>query len=74
MYRITATLNSLVFDQMYELARELDPGGIASRQFARQNIPSGEYPVAGNNCVMSVDGHHKLSVTARDSCRLKTEF
>src|SRR5258706_377495 len=49
-------------NRMYELVPELDPEGVASRQFARQNIPRGEYRVAGPNRVMSVDGHHKLSL------------
>jgi len=49
-------------NRMYEQVHELDPGGVTSRQFARQNIPHGEYQVAGPNRVMSVDGHHKLTM------------
>jgi hypothetical protein len=45
-------------NHMYDLVRELDPGGVASRMFARQNIPRDEYRLAGPNRVMSVDGHH----------------
>ena len=47
---------------MYEQVSELDPDGVTSRQFACQNIPCGEYQVAGINRVMSVDGHHKLTM------------
>ena len=49
-------------NRMYEQVRELDPDGVTSRQFACQNIPRGEYQVAGPNRVMSVDGHHKLTM------------
>jgi hypothetical protein len=49
-------------NRMYDLVRELDPDGVASRMFARQNIPRGEYRVADPNRVMSVDGHHKLTI------------
>lgn len=49
-------------DRMFELVRELDPDGVASRMFARQKIPRGDYRVAGPNRVISVDGHHKLTL------------
>ena len=47
---------------MYEQVHKLDPGGVTRRQFACQKIPCGEYQVAGPNRVMSVDGHHKLTM------------
>jgi len=47
---------------MFEQVRELDPDGVASRRFARQKIPCGDYRVASPNRVMSVDGHHKLTL------------
>ena len=53
---------------MYQLVRELDPGGVASHMFARQNVPHGEYRVAGPNRVMSVDGHHKLTLYGFEVC------
>lgn len=53
---------SVVRDRMYEIVRELDPGGVASRQFGKQERPRGNYSVAGPNRILSVDGHHKLSL------------
>jgi len=55
-------------NRMYEQVHELDPGGVTSRQFARQNISYGEYQVAGPNRVMSVDGHHKLTMYGFEVC------
>jgi hypothetical protein len=53
----------LALDHMFELVRELDPAGVASsRMFARQKIPRDDYRVAGPNRVISVDGHHKLTL------------
>ena len=36
-------------NRMYEQVCELDTSGVTSRQFAHQNIPCGEYQVAGPN-------------------------
>ena len=33
----------VVRNRMYQLVRELDPGGVARRMFARQNVPHGDY-------------------------------
>jgi len=49
-------------DRMYEVLRELDPLGIAEREFGKQRIPRGNYIVPGPNRILSVDGHHKLSL------------
>jgi hypothetical protein len=47
---------------MFELVRELDPAGVACGMFTRQKIPRGDYQVACPNRVISVDGHHKLTL------------
>jgi hypothetical protein len=52
----------VVRDRMEALVREIDPEGVASRQFGRQRVPRGDFSVAGPNRVLCVDGHHKLSV------------
>jgi hypothetical protein len=52
----------VIRDWMYEVIREIDPEGVASRQFGQQNIPRGDYTVTGPNRILSVDGHHKLSL------------
>jgi hypothetical protein len=53
---------SAIRDRAYEITRELDPVGISSRQFGKQKVPRGNYSVAGPNRILSVDGHHKLSL------------
>lgn len=48
-------------NRMYELIRELDPEGIASRPFPTEQIMRIDFRVEGPNKILSVDGHHKLS-------------
>jgi hypothetical protein len=47
---------------MYQILRALDPIGVANRAFVQQLIPRTDYSVAGPNQILSVDGHHKLSL------------
>jgi len=49
-------------DRMYQILRALDPIGVANRAFAQQRIPWTDFSVAGPNQILSVDGHHKLSL------------
>jgi hypothetical protein len=49
-------------NRMYELVRELDPAGVAARHFGQQRVPRGDFSVSGPNRILSVDGHHKLSL------------
>jgi hypothetical protein len=49
-------------DRMYQILSALDPIGVANRAFAQQRIPQTDFSVAGPNEILSVDGHHKLSL------------
>lgn len=44
------------------ILRHVDPEGHAMRGFAQQRLPRGIYTVPGPGRVLSVDGHHKISM------------
>ena len=49
-------------DRVAKILKELDPGGHQTRAFAQQRLPRGVYTVPGPGRVLSVDGHHKMSM------------
>jgi hypothetical protein len=49
-------------DRMADVLKEADPDSAAQRSFALQRFPRGGYVVPGPNHVLSIDGHHKLSM------------
>jgi len=52
----------VVRDRMFQILKELDPLGVASRRINLSSRPRGAYLVPGPNFVWSIDGHHKLSM------------
>lgn len=53
---------SVTRDLMYQLQRQIDPLGVMSRTFNGRSVPRNDYTVAGPNRILSVDGHHKMSI------------
>jgi hypothetical protein len=54
----------LALDRMYQILRALDPNGVANRAFAQQRIPWPDFSLAGPTQILSIDGHHKLTLDA----------
>ena len=52
----------VVRNRMFQILKELDPIGVASRRINLSSRPRGAYLVPGPNFVWSIDGHHKLSM------------
>lgn len=49
-------------NRVANILRNVDPEGHATRDFAQQRFPRGIYTVPGPGRVLSVDGHHKMSM------------
>ena len=52
----------VVRNRMFEILKDIDPSGVASRRLHMNTRPRGTFTVPGPNFVWSIDSHHKLSM------------